>query len=288
MMTFLILATAGLLAFQAALGGSFLLLRRSAMLTDAMAHSVLPGLVIGYLFSGSRSGPEVILFAAASSFFSAYLIDYLNKFAGIWFEASTGFVFTSLFAIGIVLITTLGGNVDLDADCVLYGELLYVPFRYSSTHSWYDALPLPLWNQIWVGLAWALFLFFRWKQLKTWAFDAEFCRHAGISDHVIRRLVLALTSMSIVVGFDAFGAILVVGFFILPAATAWLISRTWHAMILISLLVGLGSTGLGYSLALFFDWEPGPSIVSVAGLFFLAAAFAFRQNRANSTFRPTH
>lgn len=287
-MTLLILATAGLLAFQAALGGSFLLLRRSAMLTDAMAHSVLPGLVVGYIFSGSRSGPEVILFAAASSFFSAYLIDFLSKFAGIWFEASTGFVFTSLFAIGIILVTTLGGNVDLDADCVLYGELLYVPFRYSNTQSWYDALPLPLWNQIWVSLAWSLFLFFRWKQLKIWAFDEGFCRHSDIAENWLRRIVLALASMSIVVGFDSFGAVLVVGFFILPAATAWLLVRTWNSMLLVSFLTGLLSTTMGYGMALLFNWEPGPSMVSLAGLFFLLASLVHPFKKTKSAFRPTH
>jgi len=288
MMTFLILATAGLLAVQAALGGSFLVLRRSAMLTDAMAHSLLPGLVVGYLFSGSRSGPEVIFFAAVSSFLSAYLIDFLNKFAGIWFEASTGFVFTSLFSIGIVLTTALGGNIDLDADCILYGELLYVPFRYSSTQSWYDLLPLPLWNQIWVSFAWAIFLFFKWKQLKIWAFDEGFCRNAEIQHHSIRRSTLVLTSMSIVVGFDAFGAVLVVGFFILPAATAWLISQTYKSMLLNSIAFGVGSIALGYVLALTFDWEPGPSMVCVAGLNFMIAALRYRQKKSGSGFRPTH
>jgi manganese/zinc/iron transport system permease protein len=287
-MTFLILATAGLLAFQAALGGSFLLLRKSAMLTDAMAHSVLPGLVIGYVISGSRSGPEVILFAAASSLIAAYLIDFLSKFAGIWFEASTGFVFTSLFALGIVLVTALGGNVDLDADCVLFGELLYVPFRYPSTESWYDSLPLPLWNQIWVSLAWALFVFFRWKQLQTWAFDEGFCRSAGISDGGLRRTVLTLTSMSIVVGFDAFGAVLVVGFFILPAATGWLFSKTWNTMLLLSMAAGLCSTTLGYGLALYFDWEPGPSMVAVSGLLFFAATLIVQFKKSRDNLRSAH
>jgi manganese/zinc/iron transport system permease protein len=287
-MTFLILATAGLLAFQAALGGSFLLLRKSAMLTDAMAHSVLPGLVIGYLISGSRSGPEVILFAAASSLISAYLIDFLSKFAGIWFEASTGFVFTSLFALGIVLVTAFGGKVDLDADCVLFGELLYVPFRYTANEGWYNLLPLPLWNQIWVSLAWGIFLFFRWKQLQSWTFDEGFCRSAGISDGGLRRWVLTLTSMSIVVGFDAFGAILVVGFFILPAATAWLISQTWNRMLLFSMLTALISITLGYALSLYFDWEPSPSMVVVSGLLFLTAALVVQFKKSRSNLRPTH
>ena len=288
MMTLFILATAGLLAFQAALGGSFLVLRRSAMLTDAMAHSLLPGLVLGYLVSGSRSGPEIIFFAAVSSFLSAYLIDFLSKIAGIWFEATTGFVFTSLFSIGIVLVTALGGNVDLDADCILYGELLYVPFRYSYTHSWYDLLPLPLWNQIWVSLVWIVFLILKWKQLKIWAFDEGFCRNAGIAHNSLRRFVLALTSMSIVVGFDAFGAVLVVGFFIFPAATAWLISQTWRAMLLNSISVGLISIALGYGFALVFDWEPGPSMVCLSGFIFVVAAFWYYTKKSGSGFRPTH
>lgn len=287
-MSVLILLTAILFMIQAAVGGSLLVVRRSVMLTDAMAHSVLPGLVIGYLISGSKSGPEVILFAGISSFLASFLIEKLSHFGGVWFEVSTGFIFTSLFAIGILLVTALGGNIDLDPDCILYGELLYVPFRKSTTGTWYDLLPIPLWNQIWVSLTWICFALSKWKQLKSWAFDEDFCRASQIPVAELRRWILGLTSMTVVVGFDAFGAILVVGFFILPAATAWLMAKNWGTMVSLAAFQGLLSIGLGYGVAFRFDLEPGPSIVCVSGLLFGIVAVVKHFQNSQSRFRPTH
>lgn len=287
-MSVLILLTAILFMIQAAVGGSLLVVRRSVMLTDAMAHSVLPGLVIGYLISGSKSGPEVILFAGISSFLASFLIEKLSHFGGVWFEVSTGFIFTSLFAIGILLVTALGGNIDLDPDCILYGELLYVPFRKSTTGTWYDLLPIPLWNQIWVSLTWICFALSKWKQLKSWAFDEDFCRASQIPVAELRRWIHGLTSMTVVVGFDAFGAILVVGFFILPAATAWLMAKNWGTMVSLAAFQGLLSIGLGYGVAFRFDLEPGPSIVCVSGLLFGIVAVVKHFQNSQSRFRPTH
>ncbi len=287
-MSLLIVLTALMFMVQAALGGSILVLRRSVMLTDAMAHSVLPGLVIGYLISGSRSGPEVLLFAGISSFLAAFLIEKLSQFGGVWFEVSTGFVFTSLFAFGILLVTALGGNIDLDPDCILYGELLYVPFRYSTSATWYDLLPIPMWNQIWVGLAWIWFALSKWKQLKCWAFDEDFSRATQIPVAGLRRWTLGLTSMTIVVGFDAFGAILVLGFFILPASTAWLLAKKWGSMLSIAAIQGFLSVGIGYAMAFQFDLEPGPCMVCISGLLFGIVAVVQHIRNPQSGFRPTH
>ena len=157
---FWIVLTGALVAGSAALLGSFLVLRKMAMLGDAISHAVLPGVVVAFLISGSRGSLFMFFGAVAMGLLTAFLVQILSR-KGVRTDAAMGVSFTSLFALGVLLVSLYGGNVDLDLDCVLYGEIAYTPFD-SLVLGGMDLGPRPVWinaalfafNLLVVGLFW--------------------------------------------------------------------------------------------------------------------------------------
>ncbi|TAE51660.1 MAG: metal ABC transporter permease, partial [Cytophagales bacterium] len=124
--TFWTILTGIFVGLPCALLGCFLLLRKMTMMGDAIAHAVLPGLVIAYLLAQSRATPILMLGAGLLGVFITILIETLQKKAKMQPESSIGISFTFLFAVGIILLTLLAGKIDLDQDCVLYGDIAYI------------------------------------------------------------------------------------------------------------------------------------------------------------------
>src|SRR3990170_8563959 len=122
-----IILTAALVSTSCALLGCFLVLRKMAMVGDAISHAVLPGIVLAFLISGSRDSITMLVGAGLIGIVTTFLIEFLHKKAKLQTDASIGVTFTWLFAVGVVLISLFAGQVDLDQDCVLYGEIAYVP-----------------------------------------------------------------------------------------------------------------------------------------------------------------
>src|SRR6188768_2355817 len=122
-----IIVTACLVASSCALLGCFLILRKMAMVGNAVSHAVLPGIVIAFLISGSRDSMTMLIGAGMIGVLTTFLIEFFHKKAKLQTDASIGVTFTWLFAVGVVLISLFAGKVDLDQDCVLYGEIAYVP-----------------------------------------------------------------------------------------------------------------------------------------------------------------
>ncbi len=125
---FWIILTASLVACSCSLLGCFLVLRRMAMIGDAISHSVLPGIVIAFLISGSRDSFFMMLGASVIGLLTVFLIQWFNQ-SGVQSDASIGVVFTALFALGVLLVSVFTRQVDLDLDCVLYGEIIQVPWE---------------------------------------------------------------------------------------------------------------------------------------------------------------
>ena len=123
---FVILFTVILLASANGVLGTYLVLRKSVMIGDAISHAVLPGLIIGFLISGSKNSFPMLISAAISGVLTTLLIQYLNRKSNLPKDASIGFVFTTLFAIGIIMVSVYADNIDIDADCVLHGELGFI------------------------------------------------------------------------------------------------------------------------------------------------------------------
>src|SRR4051812_23293078 len=125
--TIFIILTGSLVAASCGLLGCYLVLRKMALIGDAISHAVLPGIVIAFLISGSRDSLVMIAGAGVIGLLTTFLIEFLHRKARLQEDASIGVIFTTLFALGVILISYYAENIDLDQDCVLYGEIAFVP-----------------------------------------------------------------------------------------------------------------------------------------------------------------
>ncbi|MFO0815008.1 MAG: metal ABC transporter permease [Gemmatales bacterium] len=246
--------------------GCFLVLRRMSLLGDAISHAVLPGIAVGFLFSGKINGPAIILGAMAAGLLTAYLTESLSQAVKVTEDASLGVVFTSLFALGVVLISVFARQVDLDPGCVLYGLIEFTWYN-TTTIAGYD-IPVAV---ITLG-SMVLFVLFciimLWKELKLASFDPALATSLGYSATGLHYFLMALTAGITVAAFESVGSILVVAMLIVPAATAQLLTDRLKTMLLVASLIGTLSAIIGYYLA--DHWN-----TSVAGMMAVAAGGLF-------------
>jgi len=127
MNAFYIILAGTLVALSCGLLGCFLVLRRMAMVGDAISHAVLPGIVIAFMVAGSRDSVAILFGAALVGVFTTFLIEFLHQKGKLQTDASIGVTFTWLFAVGVIMISFYAGQAHIDQDCVLYGEIAYVP-----------------------------------------------------------------------------------------------------------------------------------------------------------------
>lgn len=257
-----------LAALVCALLGNFLVLRRQALMGDAISHAVLPGIVIGFFVADSRSTWPIFLGAGASALVAVLMINALRRIARVEAGAAMGVSFSILFALGVLLIEqSAARGVDLDAGCVLYGQLEYV--------NWY---PPTSWDEFWtretlrlvprqvVVLLGALvvvvgFIGVFFKELRITTFDPAHASAIGISSGVMGVLLMTLVAGATVAAFEAVGSILVIAMLITPPATARLLTDRYASQILLSAAIAI-VTGVGGYLAGAF----GPSLLGFEGL----------------------
>lgn len=260
-----------LVASGCSLVGCFLILRRMAMLGDAISHAVLPGIVIAFLLTESRNVLPMLLGAGALGLLTAFLTDMLNRKGRLQNDAAIGVTFTWLFALGVILVSRYAGQVDLDLDCVLYGEILYAPFDRFMLGD-IDLGPRLVWSMGLVAIANLAFILLGWKQLKVSAFDPELALSLGINVVVWHYLLMGFVSMSTVAAFESVGAILVVAMLTVPPNTAYLLTDRLWLMVLLSVVIGALSAIIGYGVASALDGSIAGAIATVSGGFFVLAA----------------
>ena len=269
--TIWILIIGSLVAASCALVGCFLVLRKLSMLGDAISHAVLPGIVIAFMLTGSRNTLPMLVGAMATGMLAALLTDVLNRFGKLQSDAAIGVTFTWLFAIGVILVSKFTGMVDLDVECVLYGEIIFAPL---DTVSWggYNLGPRAAWLAGPVCLANLLFVALCYKQLKICAFDAALAASIGINVALWHYLLMGFVSLTTVASFESVGAILVVAMLTVPPNTAYLLTDRLSHMIAIAVAVGILSAIGGYLLATWLDGAVAGAIAVVSGGFYLLAA----------------
>jgi manganese/zinc/iron transport system permease protein len=261
-----IVLTAGLVATACGLLGPFLVLRRVALLGDAVSHAVLPGIVATFLLLHTRAPLPMIAGAAVFAVLCVLAIEALRATGLVKADAAIGLVFPALFSLGVLGITHWTSNLHLDLDATIYGEIAFVPLQ-----QWGVAgLVIPR-SVVIVGTVAAANLVLvtaLWKELKVTSFDPEFSRTAGIPPVWLSRLLLVAVAVTAVTAFESVGAILVVTLLIVPAATAYLLTDRLWAMVAITVAIGWVSAGAGYAGALRVD-------ASIAGAMGLVAAACF-------------
>lgn len=263
-----IILTATLVSASCALLGSFLILRKMAMVGDAISHTVLPGIVIAFLLSGSRDSVTMLLGAGVIGIFTTFLIEFFHKKARLQTDASIGVTFTWLFAIGVVMISLFAGKVDLDQDCVLYGEIAYVPLDVIITPDGTNIGPKALYVSGIILIVNVLFVLLFYRKLFLTTFDPAYAQAIGISTALWHYALMGAVSMTTVASFESVGAILVVALLIAPAATAYLLTDNFKIMLLLSCIIGAVASITGYYLAVWLDGSIAGAIATMSGVIF--------------------
>lgn len=267
-----IMLIGALVASSCSLVGCFLVLRKMSMIGDAISHAILPGIVIAFLLSGTRDSLVMMIGAAVIGIITVFLIQMFQN-NGVQSDASIGVVFTALFAGGVVLVSLFTRQVDLDLDCVLYGEIAYAPWD-TFIIDGLELGPKAVWIVGSIFLLNILVIGLFYKQFKLCSFDPAMAAALGIPVVFFHYLLMSLVSLTTVSSFESVGAILVVGMIIVPAATAYLLTDRLFIMIIYSMIAGIVSAVLGYYFAYLMDASIAGCMIMVAGFLFLITLFA--------------
>ncbi|MBL6007485.1 iron ABC transporter [Bacillus halotolerans] len=267
-----IIVTGILVGVSCALIGTFLVLRRMAMLADAISHTVLLGIVGAFLVTKSLDGIPMFIGAAVSGLLTAFLVQLLHS-KGVQSDAAIGVVFTSLFAVGVILLSVYGANVHLDIEHSLMGEIAFVPWN-TITVFGVDIGPKAFWMLVVVLLFNITMVSVCYKEFKISSFDPQMALAIGIPVMLIHYLQMGMLSLTTVASFDSVGAILVVAMLIVPPAAAHLLTDRLLYMLIISAVIGGLSALLGYICATWLNVSISGAMAAMTGVFY-AGAFLF-------------
>jgi manganese/zinc/iron transport system permease protein len=259
-----ILMVAVIVAAACALPGVFLVLRRMALLSDAISHSVLLGIVLGFMVTRDLASPWLVAAATAAGVATAALTGLLRRTRLVHNDAAIGLVYPALFSIAVILISRSAGNVHLDTDAVLLGEMAFAPFN-RLTIAGADAGPVAVWVMGGILLINAVVIGLLYKELKITSFDPALAAALGLSPSVVQGVLMTLVSVTAVGAFDAVGSILVVALMIVPAAAALLLAERLRAMIAWSIGIAVAGAIVGYYAAIALDTNIAGSIATVLG-----------------------
>jgi len=247
--------------------GVFLFLRQLSMMSDAISHTILLGIVLAFFITNSLQSPLFVIMGVAVGLLSAWLINVLKNTKKVSEDAAIGIVFPLFFGTAVILLTLFARNVHLDLDAVLLGEVTFAPL--SRVDVLGVSLPSAL---VWLTLGTIvniLFITIFYKELKVSSFDPIFATISGFSLAVIEYLLIGLASLTAVIAFDAVGSILVIALMIGPAITARLLVDELLELLVAAVNIGIINCLVGYFLSLYLDVSVAGTIASVSGLTFL-------------------
>jgi len=266
----------GGVSLSGAIVGSFLVLRKMAMLANSISHAILVGIVIAFMLTRAfmvGGDPhhqfiniQVMLLAALMmGIFTSLMTEFLTKTIGLQEDASMGLVFTSFFAIGIILVTVLTRNAHIGAEVVMGNvDALHV-----------DDCVLVLYIFL-LNLA-LLLLFFKEYQITT--FDPSYASALGISSNMFNYLLMVQASLTIVSAFRAVGVLMVLTFFTGPPLAARLITHDLKRMIALAMAIGSLASVCGVAISRHLLSVHGVAlstsgvVVATIVVFFICAAF---------------
>lgn len=264
-------------AVACSIPGVFLVLRKMAMMSDAITHTILLGIIIGFLIVGDLGSPILIIGASLVGLLTVYLVELLTKTKLVSKDSAIGIVFPFLFSIAIILITRFADSVHLDTDSVLLGELAFAPFnRFILFNIDFGAQAMYSMGAILLVNLGLVIVFF--KEIKLAIFDEGLASVLGFSPLVIQYGLMASVSVTTVGAFEAVGSILVIAFMIGPPISAYLITDDLKKMLYISAGFGALNAIIGYQVAAYFDVAIAGAMATMTGVTFLFV-FVFAPER---------
>lgn len=273
-------------AVACALPGVFLVLRRMAMISDAITHTVLLGIVLAFFVVQDIRSPILAVAAAGAGVATVALIELLHRTGRIREDAAIGLVFPFLFSIAVMLIAQYAGNVHLDVDAVLLGELAFAPLdRYTLGNI--DLGPRALWLMGGIlGVSLLLLIMF-YKELKLATFDAALAATLGFTPTALHYGLMSVVSLTAVGAFNAVGSVLVVALMVAPPAAAYLLTDRLSRMLVLSAVFGALAAILGCVAAFALDASIAGAMAVVTGLIFgMAWVFAPERGLVAQAFAP--
>ncbi|ACZ00711.1 metal ABC transporter permease [Streptobacillus moniliformis] len=270
----IILTVAILTAISCSILGVFLVLKNMSMLTDAISHTILLGIVLSFFVVKSLESPLLVLGATLMGLVTVYLVELITSSKLVKEDAAIGVVLSFLFSIAVILISKYTANVHLDIDAVLLGEIAFVPF-YTM-----DIFGITVSRAIVYGLIICIinisFVTIFFKELKISIFDKALAFSLGLYPSLIHYLLMTLVSTTSVISFESVGAMLLISFMIGPPVSAYLISKDIKSMIFISIIIDIIASTIGYYIAIYLDISIAGMIAVVIGTIFLCV-FIYRK-----------
>lgn len=263
-----------------ALPGTFLVLRRQAMLVDAMSHAVLPGIVLGAFLSGSTYSPIMVLLAAIFGLIVVLGANFLQSTGRLAEDASQGVVFPLLFSGGVIMLSTALAEVHICEDTVLTGDLNLLALDTERlVIGNLDFGPHAMWMLLIVLFLNALFLGFTYKVMQLGTFDRESAKVIGFPIRLVETLFMVLVALTIVVAFSTAGAILVIALLVTPAATAILLSNSLSRVIALTVLISVVTATIGFFVAWHFNLATSAMMAFTDGALFCVVLLAINVKR---------
>lgn len=263
-----ILLTAVFMSAACALPGSFLVVRNMSMTSDAITHTVLLGIVLGFLLTGDLNSPILIIGAGIVGVLTVWFTETLDNTGLVDSDASNGLVFPLLFSVGVILITLCADSVHLDTDSVLLGELAFAPFdrltifgKDIGAKSVYFSMLLFALNLI--------FVLVFYKELKFAPFDEIAAKTGGFHPEFLHYALMTCASVTAVVAFQWVGSVLVVAFMIAPPAAALLLTKRLSVVLALSCAIGGTAAAWGYKLASTLDVSISGTMAVMTGAIFI-------------------
>jgi manganese/zinc/iron transport system permease protein len=249
--------------------GSFLVLRRMSLVGDAISHSVLPGIVVAFLFTEDLSSPWLLVGASGAGLLVTFMIELIHSKTRVKQDAAIGIAFTSLFSIGVILVSVYASQVHIDADCVVYGKL--VDILNDDVMMFGYEVPKPLVTSAIVAALTMLTVIVCYRILLLSSFDPGMAASIGYRPRIVHYALMAVLSMVVVTSFQAVGAILVIALLIIPAAAAYLCTHRLKVMLILSGIHALISSVMGLYLYVWIGCSFAAAMVVAGAILFMFA-----------------
>ncbi|GMQ58087.1 metal ABC transporter permease [Vallitalea sediminicola] len=266
-----------IVAVACSIPGVFLVLRRMAMMSDAITHTILLGIVGAYFIVFDLSSPLLIIGAAVVGLLTVYLVELLNSTKLLSEDSAIGVVFPLLFSIAIIIVSKYASSVHLDTDSVLLGELAFAPFNRMVVGG-IDIGAKAIYSMGTILLINLVLVIVFFKELKIATFDKGLAAVLGFSPILVHYGLMTSVSVTAVGAFEAVGSILVIAFMVGPPVSAYLITDNLKKMLGLSAFIGAVNAVVGYQVAEFFDVSIAGCMAAVTGLTFMLV-FVFAPKR---------
>ncbi len=266
-----------LVGSAASLLGSFIVLKGFGMLGDAISHAVLPAIVIGYLIGGIYDNQWFLILAIILAVITALSIEWLHQKTRMYPDGIMGLIFTFLFALGLLMIDLWTYSVDLDPECVLFGEAAYIPFSFFVINQ--ALVPKQLLFSLGIWFITIMFTVAGFRALAISTFDTVYAHSIRMMPSFWQYSVSVLVAILTVIAIESVGIVLLLSILVVPASIAFLWAKRLHSMIILAQITNIALTSAGLFFAIYVDIPISAGISIIGGFALLISVILTRKKK---------